>query len=154
MTTRWPLDENCSISTDLHSLDEFFREEKFRWLPSKNKEVHKFSRQITMLNFRTSFHHSTNPVKILQFPDLSMKIDTLIQCETAGTVDEAWFIWWTRIQLSNDREKVKNLNAEKSNLWEKNLKIKVVRKIVFSFVMILSKMSVRGFVIYRGSAEM
>ena len=43
---------------------------------------------------------------------------------------------------------------QKNQTFEKNLKIKVVRKIVFNFVMILSKMSVRGFVIYRGSAEM
>ena len=67
-----------------------------------------------MLSFRTSFHYA--PVKkILQIPDLSTKIDTLIQCETAETVDEAWLIWQTRIQYSNDREKVKkHLNAEKS----------------------------------------
>ena len=95
-----------------------------------------------MLSFRTSFHHSANRVKILQFPDLSTKIDTLLQCETAGTVDEAWFIWRTRIQLSNDRENVKNLNAKKSI----NKKCNFVN--FFSFVMILSNMSVRGSVIY------
>ena len=55
-------------------------------------EVDKFPRQITMLSFRTSFHYA--PVKkILQFPDLSTKIYTLTQCETAGTVYEAWFVW-------------------------------------------------------------
>jgi hypothetical protein len=43
----------------LLSFDEFFGEEKFNWLPSKNKtavvvaEAHKDSRQITMLS---SFH--------------------------------------------------------------------------------------------------
>ena len=79
-------------------------------------EVDKFPRQITMLSFRTSLENPSK--KILQFPDLSTKIDTLIQCETAETVDEAWLIWQTRIQYSNDREKVKKtlkfLNAEKS----------------------------------------